>query len=150
MTPEWLVTTLADVGLGDGFNFDDLFWAAAGATAVLTLITALIRPLRSSRRFFTRIGEFLEDWNGHPPDPDRGIPEVPGVMARLLKVESEVSHNHGSSLKDHIARLGQATAQMRHEIAELKRSSATATKQDEINTKLDGVTQRMDDPGDKP
>lgn len=150
MTPEWLVTTLADVGLGDGFNFDDLFWAAAGATAVLTLITALIRPIRTMRSFFTRIGKFLEDWNGRPPDPDRGIPEVPGVMVRLLKVESEVSHNHGSSLKDHITRLGAITGELKREIGELKRGSATAQTQNEINAKLDGVTERMDHPGDKP
>jgi len=47
--------------------------------------------------------EFLRDWNGETKRP--GHPESPGVMERLQKIESELKHNGGSSIKDAVKRI---------------------------------------------
>jgi uncharacterized protein len=46
---------------------------------------------------------FVRDWNGEPEEPGREA--VPGVMQRLNKLDGELSHNGGSSLKDSVDRL---------------------------------------------
>lgn len=135
---------LADVGMRDGLGGDDLFWWAAGALTVTTLVTVLIKPVRAIRRFFHRIGDFLEDWFGRPADTERGTPPQPGIMLRLRNVEAEVSDNHGSSLKDHIARIGRKVNELEHKMTDLKTGSATAQRQDEINTKLDDALAHID------
>jgi DNA repair exonuclease SbcCD ATPase subunit len=47
--------------------------------------------------------EFLRDWNGDPERP--GHASSPGVMERLQKIESELKHNGGSSIKDAVKRI---------------------------------------------
>ena len=49
--------------------------------------------------------EFLRDWNGEPKRP--GHASSPGVMERLQKIEHELKHNNGSSIKDAVKRIEQ-------------------------------------------
>lgn len=45
---------------------------------------------------------FRRDWDGEEEVPGRS--RVPGVMERLNRLDGELSHNGGSSLKDAVAR----------------------------------------------
>ncbi len=104
---------LADVGMRDGLGGDDIFWWAAGALTVITLVAALIKPVRAIRHFFHRISVFLGDWFGEPADPERGSEPIPGVMARLRRVEDDVAAQ--PTLREMVAKLA-------HEVADLDRA----------------------------
>lgn len=47
--------------------------------------------------------QFLRDWAGEGDRP--GHPSTPGVMERLQKIEAELRHNGGSSIKDAVRRI---------------------------------------------
>ena len=64
------------------------------------LIRPVIRTMKSLVRAWTA---FLEDWNGSEAEPGRD--RVPGVMERLNKIDGELSHNGGSSIKDAVSRI---------------------------------------------
>lgn len=104
-----LTTILAEVGLADGVGFDDVFWFAAGAITVLTLVGILFRqPIRALVAFAKWTRQFMEDWSGSPAAPGRDA--IPGVMERLNRMDGELSRNSGSTTKDKAA-LALATAQ---------------------------------------
>jgi len=46
---------------------------------------------------------FMRDWMGEPAEPGRDA--VPGVMERLNRLDGELSHNGGKSIKDVVDRL---------------------------------------------
>lgn len=46
---------------------------------------------------------FMADWNGEEPRPGRD--KVPGVMERLNKIDGELKHNGGSTMKDAVKRI---------------------------------------------
>jgi hypothetical protein len=46
---------------------------------------------------------FIRDWEGETEEPGRDA--VPGVMERLNKLDGELSHNGGSSIKDAVSRI---------------------------------------------
>jgi len=80
--------------------------AASIATILGTwfLVVKLIAPL------FRRISGvvdnweiFIRDWSGTPSEPGRDA--VPGVMERLNRIDGELQHNGGSSIKDQVRRL---------------------------------------------
>ncbi|CAB4123685.1 hypothetical protein UFOVP45_7 [uncultured Caudovirales phage] len=48
---------------------------------------------------------FMRDWAGEPAR--KGRSRVPGVMERLNKLDGELSHNGGSSIKDAVKRIEQ-------------------------------------------
>lgn len=80
------------------------------ATAIITLLGAwfavdkFIRPiLKKIKLLMERTSAFLEDWNGSDAEPGRD--RVPGVMERLNRIDGELSHNGGSSIKDAVARI---------------------------------------------
>lgn len=80
---------------------------ALGISAVLAAAFALqkfIRPLLIKTRMLARNWErFLMDWAGEEARPGRD--RVPGVMERLNKIDGELTHNGGSSIKDAISRI---------------------------------------------
>lgn len=85
---------------------------ALGALATLVLLVA--NGVRWMLRTLRKVNDFLDDWNGAPER--RGVPERPGVMARLKKVEDrigdvlhEVKPNSGSSMRDEVQRIAEAT-----------------------------------------
>jgi len=65
----------------------------AGATASAIASVSMMEWLEKFRR----------DWEGEPGGPGRDA--VPGVMERLNRLDGELSHNGGSSMKDAIDRI---------------------------------------------
>jgi hypothetical protein len=82
----------------------------AAATVVTVLLGAwfavekFVRPLVKALKVLTdKTSKFLDDWNGTPEEPGRG--RVPGVMERLNRIDGELSHNGGKSIKDTVNRI---------------------------------------------
>ena len=89
------------------------------------LIAKLIAPvLRRTKILFDTWEIFIRDWSGTPEEPGRDA--VPGVMERLNRIDGELKHNGGSSMKDQLKRV---EAQMKK--ADLQRKESSA-KIDEI------------------
>jgi hypothetical protein len=65
----------------------------AGALGVAW--TRVVRPIQ----------RIAEDWRGEPARPNDGLPERPGMMLRMARLEAEMHPNHGSSLRDAVNRL---------------------------------------------
>jgi hypothetical protein len=55
------------------------------------------------RGFDKRWDTFMRDWSGEPAAPGRDA--VPGVMERLNKIDGELKHNGGSTMKDAVKRI---------------------------------------------
>ncbi len=140
---------LAEIGLRDGFNADDLFWYAAGLTSILVLVAALAKPAKTIRHFFHRISAFLGDWFGDPGDHDRGTDPTPGVMIRLKRVEDDVAAQ--PSLREMVTKLGHELADLARQVAgidarvdALHRDTATRETQTQIADKLDDALAQRD------
>ena len=66
--------------------------------------SALLYPLfKKVNALFRTWGRFIVDWEGEDAAPGRDA--VPGVMQRLNKLDGELSHNGGKSIKDVVVRL---------------------------------------------
>jgi hypothetical protein len=84
---------------------------------------ALLYPLiKKINKLFKTWSRFIVDWEGSEPEPGRDA--VPGVMARLNKLDGELSHNGGKSVKDVVTRLEkrQDKLEKKLEEAEITRS----------------------------
>jgi hypothetical protein len=69
--------------------------AVTGSLATLAVAwTRVVRPIQ----------RIAEDWNGEPARPRDGVPERPGVMLRLSRIEAEMHPNGGSSMRDAVNR----------------------------------------------
>lgn len=77
-------------------------WCAI-ATAIAGGAALLGRLLLGARKMVTRIDEFMDDWAGTEARP--GVPERPGVMARLGAIEHQLKPNSGESLRDAVNRI---------------------------------------------
>lgn len=83
-----------------------LSWAAAiiavgGAAGILW---KLFSPLaKKTKALMDALDRFTRDWFGEDAAPGRA--KVPGVMERLNKLDGELSHNGGSSMKDALRRV---------------------------------------------
>lgn len=89
------------------------------------LIVKLIAPLfRRTKKLFDTWESFITDWAGSEAAPGRDA--VPGVMERLNRIDGELQHNGGSSMKDQLKRLENEMKK-----ADLHRKEASA-KIDEI------------------
>ena len=79
----------------------------AVATAILGLIVLVGRVFSPIVKRTKDISDWLEkfrrDWEGEEAEPGRG--RTPGVMERLNRLDGELSHNGGSSLKDAVQRI---------------------------------------------
>lgn len=68
------------------------------------LIVKFFTPaVKRASFWFTTWENFMRDWAGTPAEPGRD--SVPGVMERLNRIDGELKHNGGSSIKDQVARL---------------------------------------------
>jgi hypothetical protein len=66
--------------------------------------SALLYPLlKKLNNMFKTWSRFITDWEGEESAPGRDA--VPGVMARLNKLDGELTHNGGKSVKDVVVRL---------------------------------------------
>lgn len=91
-------------------------WCAAAA-ALVGFAAVLWRLGRAVARVLARVDEFVDDWQGQPGRP--GVPQRPGVMARLggieqrlSRVEHELQPNSGHSLRDAVNRIDDRTQQL--------------------------------------
>jgi hypothetical protein len=85
--------------------------------------SAILYPLfRKLNKLFKTWSRFIIDWEGEEAEPGRDA--VPGVMARLNKLDGELSHNGGKSVKDVVNRLEkrQDKLEKKLEEAEITRS----------------------------
>jgi hypothetical protein len=75
--------------------------AVGGALAV---IYKLISPLvKKTKSLLNNLDRFTNDWFGTEEAPGRDA--VPGVMERLNRIDGELKHNGGSSMKDSLKRV---------------------------------------------
>lgn len=89
-----------------------------------------IRPvLKTIKTLMERTAAFLEDWNGTDAEPGRD--KVPGVMERLNRIDGELSHNGGTSIKDGVARIE-------------KRLEAGDKKFDDLYKRIKRIEDRLD------
>jgi hypothetical protein len=67
-------------------------------------ITKLVSPaVKRIKEVSENLENFIEDWQGTPPRDGRD--GIPGVMERINKIDGELTHNGGTSVKDAIARI---------------------------------------------
>lgn len=67
-------------------------------------IAKLIAPaVKKIKEIGDHLDNFIEDWRGVPARDGRDA--IPGVMQRLNKIDGELTHNGGSSVKDAVARI---------------------------------------------
>jgi hypothetical protein len=83
------------------------------------LLYPLLKKLNTMFKTWTR---FMVDWEGEDAAPGRDA--VPGVMSRLNKLDGELTHNGGKSVKDVVVRLEkrQDKLEKKLEEAEITRS----------------------------
>lgn len=81
-------------------NFFTVLGIITGASISVGVI---LRPIYTqTKSFIDWMDRFRRDWDGEEEVPGRS--RVPGVMERLNRLDGELSHNGGSSLKDAVAR----------------------------------------------
>ena len=84
-------------------------WAAVvsiitALIGILALIWKVLVPLgKRIKRLFNSLARFAEDWFGDEEAP--GKDRTPGVMERLNKIDGELKHNGGSTMKDALKRV---------------------------------------------
>jgi hypothetical protein len=80
---------------------DIITWSAAVITVggAIALIGKFILPLfKEIKRLMDSWDHFTRDWFGE--SEAQGRDKVPGVMERLNRIDGELKHNGGSSMKD--------------------------------------------------
>ena len=82
---------------------ENILVAGATASAIASVFFVIAPTVRKTRSMMTWLEKFRRDWEGEPGGPGRD--RVPGVMERLNRLDGELSHNGGSSLKDAIDRI---------------------------------------------
>lgn len=81
----------------------DFFTVLGVVTGAAISVGVVLRPIYIRvKAFMDWIEKFRRDWEGEEEVPGRS--KVPGVMERLNRLDGELSHNGGSSLKDAVAR----------------------------------------------
>ena len=70
---------------------------ALGGGAILGFFVSKVN------KFTAHWSKFIRDWEGE--DASEGRDAVPGVMSRLNKLDGELSHNGGKSIKDMVFRM---------------------------------------------
>ena len=83
-----------------------LSWAAAiiAVGGALGVLWKLISPLiKKTQKLLDSLSRFTADWFGEEASPGRD--RIPGVMERLNRIDGELKHNGGSSMKDALKRI---------------------------------------------
>jgi predicted ribosome quality control (RQC) complex YloA/Tae2 family protein len=71
-----------------------------GGIAILGFLASVWMKLQ---KLIGNIDIFMVDWTGSDERPGRD--KVPGVMERLNKIDGELKHNGGSTMKDAVKRI---------------------------------------------
>lgn len=85
-----------------------IMWATAIITVggALAVIWKLTKPVvKKTKELLETLSLFLRDWNGE--EAASGRDKIPGVMERLNRIDGELQHNSGSSMKDSLRRIEQ-------------------------------------------
>lgn len=85
-----------------------VMWAGAviAIGGALGVIWKVFQPIvKKTKHLLDALNRFTVDWFGEEEAPGRD--RVPGVMERLNKIDGELKHNGGSSMKDSLRRLEQ-------------------------------------------
>jgi hypothetical protein len=82
---------------------NNILVAGATASALASVFFVIAPSVRKIRSMMEWLEKFRRDWEGEPGGPGRDA--VPGVMERLNRLDGELSHNGGSSMKDAIDRI---------------------------------------------
>lgn len=82
---------------------NNILVAGATASALASVYFVIAPSIRKIRSMMDWLEKFRRDWEGEPGGPGRDA--IPGVMERLNRLDGELSHNGGSSLKDAIDRI---------------------------------------------
>ena len=85
---------------------ENILVAGATASAIASVFFVIAPTVRKTRSMMTWLEKFRRDWEGEPGGPGRD--PVPSVMERLNRLDGELSHNGGSSMKDAIDRIEKA------------------------------------------
>lgn len=94
-------------------------------------IAKLIAPAaKKFREVSDHLDNFIEDWRGVPARDGRDA--IPGVMQRLNKIDGELTHNGGSSVKDAVARIESGIIKINERL-------------EEGDEKFDEIEHRLDD-----
>lgn len=72
----------------------------AGGIAILGFLGGVWVKLQ---KVIGSIDIFMQDWSGSEARPGRD--KVPGVMERLNRIDGELKHNSGSTMKDAVKRI---------------------------------------------
>ena len=100
----WLLNLYAERTVGTHMDPMAIAGIIVAITGAILGLTQVVFPLwRKVNRLFDSWSSFVRDWNGEAAEPGREA--VPGVMQRLNKLDGELSHNGGTSLKDAVDRL---------------------------------------------
>jgi hypothetical protein len=90
-----------------------LTWAASiiAVGGALGILWKIISPIvLKTKNLLDSLSRFTTDWFGEDAMPGRD--RVPGVMERLNRIDGELQHNSGSSMKDAMRRIENKLAEI--------------------------------------
>jgi len=124
-----------------------LFWSAAviSVGGAFTMIWKLVKPLiQRIKSLSNSLDLFTRDWFGEPATSGRDA--VPGVMARLNKIDGELKHNGGSTMKDAVKRIEQKVDRIDERIEKGdKRFIEGETRFQQLEQRLDNLEKSTSD-----
>ena len=120
-----------------GFDIGDVAALAGTITVILGAALILWRVLSPVFKKIFGSLEWLSDfrlsWEGTPPDPDQPWqPHIPGVMARLNRLDGEFADDGNGSLKSSVRRIEQTV-------------NSIAARQGEIFYQVESLSNRISD-----
>ena len=75
--------------------------AVGGATTIIWKVSSPV--VKKTRSLLDSLSKFVRDWEGEEAAPGRD--KVLGVMDRLNRIDGELKHNGGTSMKDSLKRV---------------------------------------------
>jgi hypothetical protein len=104
----------------------DPAWITAAVALAVAAAGCAAWCLRWAWRILRQAAHFLDDWRGEPARD--GLPEQPGVMARLGSIENTVARvvaettpNSGKSLRDAVGRIESDVRRLSADQGEMRR-----------------------------
>lgn len=107
-------------------------WAGVIITVggAIGVLYKLVSPIvKKTKRLMEALDLFTKDWFGDEGDDLH--PRKPGMLERMTKVEAELKHNGGSSIKDAVRRIE-------------KKLTEIDTRLDEGNLRFEQIEQKVE------